>query len=244
MDVCGDAMKVKGDELEQLHALQELLISNRKIESTAKQLATGAELEAARAAQLENSAEISQARSEHEALVRELERLEADLALVQKRIASDKDRLTKTAVARDAIGIQHELETLAKRASDLEDVELELMERKSESDMRMHELEAFGEKLEQDLQITKSRVQLELSELKTQHQENLKAIQSLRQKVSEELLARFDTRFARGLAIGRLQKNTCTACNMSITATALADLHQVALDEVASCPECQAILIR
>jgi predicted nucleic acid-binding Zn-ribbon protein len=31
---------------------------------------------------------------------------------------------------------------------------------------------------------------------------------------------------------------------MSITATSLADLHQVPQDEVASCPECQAILIR
>lgn len=237
-------MKVKSQELETLFALQELLISNRKIESSAKQLATGSDLEAARAAQLENSAEISQARSEHEALVRELERLEADLALVNKRITSDKDRLSKTAVARDAIGIQHELETLAKRASDLEDVELELLERKSESDVRMHELEVLGEKLEQELQITKARVQLELSELKTQHQAQLKSIEELRKQVSEELLARFDARFARGLAVGRLQKNTCTACNMSITATALADLHQVAQDEVASCPECQAILIR
>ena len=165
-------MKLRSGELENLFALQELIILNRKIEAQAKQLATGSDLEAARSAQLANSAEISQARSEHEALVRELERLEADLGLVQKRIATDKDRLTKTAVARDALGIQHELETLAKRASDLEDVELELLERKSESDMRMHELEVLGEKLEQDLQLTKARVQLELSDLKAQFQAN------------------------------------------------------------------------
>jgi predicted nucleic acid-binding Zn-ribbon protein len=244
MDVCGDAMKVKSGELENLFALQELLVSNRKIEAEAKQLATGSELESARSAQLSNSAEISQARSEHEALVRELERLEADLALVTKRIASDKDRLTKTAVARDAIGIQHELETLAKRQSDLEDVELELLERKSESDERMHELEVLGEKLEQELQMTKARVQLELADLKAKHQANLQTVEGLRSQISDEVLARFETRFARGLAVGRLQKNTCTACNMSITATALADLHQVPADEIASCPECQAILIR
>ncbi len=244
MDVCGDATKEKSGELENLLALQELIILNRKLEAQAKQLATGADLEAARGAQLANSAEISQARSEHEALVRELERLEADLELVTKRIATDKDRLTKTAVARDVLGIQHELETLAKRASDLEDVELELLERKSESDMRMHELEVLGEKLEQELQLTKARVQLELADLKTQFQANQKAATELRQQLPEDLLARFDTKLARGLAVGRLQKNTCTACNMSITATALADLHQVPSDEVAACPECQAILIR
>lgn len=237
-------MKLRSGELENLLDLQELIILNRKIEAQAKQLATGSDLESARSAQLTNSAEISQARSEHEALVRELERLEADLGLVHKRIATDKDRLTKTAVARDALGIQHELETLAKRSSDLEDVELELLERKSESDMRMHDLEVLGEKLEQDFQLTKARVQLELSDLKVEFQANQQSITQLRLKLSDELLARFDAKLARGIAVGRLQKNTCTACNMSITATSLADLHKVPQDEVASCPECQAILIR
>lgn len=237
-------MKATSSELENLLALQELIILNRKLEAQAKQLATGADLEAARNAQLANSAEISQARSEHEALVRELDRLEADLGLVHKRIATDKDRLTKTAVARDVLGIQHELETLAKRASDLEDVELELLERKSESDMRLHELEALGDKLEQELQLTKARVQLELTDLKAQFQTNQQQALELRKKLPEDLLSRFDLKLTRGVAVGRLQKNTCTACNMSITATALADLHQVPADEVAACPECQAILIR
>ncbi len=237
-------MKATSSELENLLALQELIILNRKLEAQAKQLATGVDLETARSAQLANSAEISQARSEHEALVRELDRLEADLGLVHKRIATDKDRLTKTAVARDVLGIQHELETLAKRASDLEDVELELLERKSESDMRLHELEALGDKLEQELQLTKARVQLELTDLKAQFQANQQLALELRKKLPEDLLSRFDLKLTRGVAVGKLQKNTCTACNMSITATALADLHQVPGDEVAACPECQAILIR
>jgi len=237
-------MKVINGDLENLFALQELIFENRKLEQEAKLLASGADLEAARSAQLSNSAEISEARAQHETLVRELERLEADLALVNKRVSSDKDRLSKTAVARDALGIQHELETLAKRANDLEDAEIELLEQKTESDMRMHELEVLGEKLEQDFQITKARVQLELADLKTKHQANFEAAASLRKQVSQDVLERFETRLLRGIAIGRLQKNTCTACNMSITATALSDLHQVAADEIASCPECQAILIR
>lgn len=244
MDVCGDAMKVIKGDLENLFALQELIFENRKLEQEAKLLSSGADLEAARSAQLANSAEISEARSQHETLVRELERLEADLALVNKRVASDKERLSKTAVARDALGIQHELETLAKRANDLEDAEIELLEQKSESDMRMHDLEVLGEKLEQDFQITKARVQLELADLKVRHQGNFEAAAALRKIVSQDLLERFEARLLRGIAIGRLQKNTCTACNMSITATALSDLHQVAADELASCPECQAILIR
>ena len=70
------------------------------------------------------------------------------------------------------------------------------------------------------------------------------AAAALRKQISQDVLERFEARLLRGVAIGRLQKNTCTACNMSITATALADLHHVPADELASCPECQAILIR
>ena len=124
------------------------------------------------------------------------------------------------------------------------DAEIELLEQKSESDMRMHELEVLGEKLEQDFQLTKARVQLDMAELKTKHQSNFEAAAALRKQISQDVLERFEARLLRGVAIGRLQKNTCTACNMSITATALADLHLVPADEVASCPECQAILIR
>ena len=237
-------MKLVYGDLENLFALQELIFENRKLEQEAKLLASGADLESARSAQLSNSAEISATRAQNETLVRELERLEADLALVNKRVATDKDRLTKTAVTRDVLGIQHELETLAKRANDLEDAEIELLEQKSESDMRMHELEVLGEKLEEDFKITKARVQLDLAELKTKHQGNFEAAANLRKQVSQEVLERFETRLLRGVAIGRLQKNTCTACNMTITATALADLHNVPTDELASCPVCQAILIR
>lgn len=237
-------MKLVNGDLENLFALQELIFENRKLEQEAKLLASGADLESARSAQLSNSAEISATRAQNETLVRELERLEADLALVNKRVATDKDRLTKTAVTRDVLGIQHELETLAKRANDLEDAEIELLEQKSESDMRMHELEVRGEKLEEDFKITKARVQMDLAELKTKHQANFEAAAALRKQVSQEVLERFEARLLRGIAIGRLQKNTCTACNMTITATALADLHNVPTDELASCPVCQAILIR
>lgn len=237
-------MKLKTTDLSTLMSVQELIIENRKLEQEAKRLTQGTELEAARAAQHANSAEISQARVSHEALIRELNRIEADLALVAKREATDRDRLTKTAVARDALGIQHELETLGKRRSDLEDAELEILDRKQESDQLMHQLEAESLKLESELALTKTKIQLDLDDLKKSHHANTETLKKLRSELSEELLRIFDSKLLRGLAVGKLQKNSCTACNMGITATALADLHNVPADELAYCPECQAILIR
>ena len=59
----------------------------------------------------------------------ELDRLESDVALVDARTARDTERLAATSNAKEAQGLEHELASLAKRKSDLEDAELQIMER-------------------------------------------------------------------------------------------------------------------
>src|SRR5690606_26291826 len=60
----------------------------------------------------------------------------------------DEERLQQTQSAKDAQGLEHELVSLRKRRSDLEDIELELMERveslTAERDATASELAALG----------------------------------------------------------------------------------------------------
>lgn len=244
MDVCGDAVIIKTQDLEALSEIQQLVVQSRNLETAAKLLASGAELEAARAALLENSSQLSAARSSHEELLREIKRVEADLDLVTKRETLDRDRLNKTAVSRDVLGIQHELEALAKRRGDLEEVELGLLEARDESNRTMHELIVENERLDAALAEAKEVASSKMQSLKTDHVNLAEVISKLRAKVDAELLAAFDKKSSRGVAIGRLNKSSCTACNMSLTATALSDLHNIPANALATCPECQAILIR
>lgn len=244
MDVCGDAVMIKTQDLEALIEIQQLVVESKKLEAAAKLLASGAELEAARAALLENSSQLSAARSKHEELLRDIKRVEGDLELVAKRESVDKERLNKTAVPRDVVAIQHELETLAKRRGDLEEVELGLLESRDESNRTMHELATENERLDAALAEAKAVASSKMQDLKSDHTNLAVAISSLRAKVDPELLGVFDRKAARGVAIGRLNKSSCTACNMSLTATALADLHNIPAASLATCPECQAILIR
>ena len=66
----------------------------------------------------------------------------------------------------------------------------------------------------------------------------------IRAGANPDVLAVYDQRAVRGVPIGKLLKSTCGACNMSLTSTALNDLHKAAQDELARCPECTAILVR
>ena len=61
---------------------------------------------------------------------REVAKAEADVQLVRDRAARDQARLDAgTGTAKDLQALQHELDSLARRQSELEDVELEVMER-------------------------------------------------------------------------------------------------------------------
>jgi predicted nucleic acid-binding Zn-ribbon protein len=75
------------------------------------------------------SAELTTLLGRRDDITAELARVESDVAVVDARAARDTERLASSANAKEAQGLEHELVSLAKRKSDLEDAQLELMER-------------------------------------------------------------------------------------------------------------------
>jgi predicted nucleic acid-binding Zn-ribbon protein len=63
-------------------------------------------------------------------------------------------------------------------------------------------------------------------------------------RASTELLELYEKKAARGVAVGRLIGRECGACRISLGATALNEVQALPRDEIATCPECQAILVR
>lgn len=237
-------MRATSQELETLWELQRLLLQQRKLLADARELAKGEQLDSLRDELSGLSEKLSAARLENEELRREVKRQESDLELVDKRIATDTERLQASSNPKDIAGIQSELESLRRRKSDLEDVELELMERLEVSDAEMHSVEVEREQKEQEIGLTKEKLELQLAGLKSQNQQLTSEVTSLRSSVREELLAVFEQKFVKGLAVGRLTGSTCLACNMSLNSTAMSEVGAVAPDDLASCPECGAMLVR
>ena len=89
-----------------------------------------AAVEAAAEAERNLSADVVRAETEVRDLGREVKRMEADVETVRQREAKDQRLLDSGSVSpKELTNLQHELETLKRRQSDLEDQELELMER-------------------------------------------------------------------------------------------------------------------
>jgi len=244
MGFCGDAVKIKKEQLEQLLEIQELLLANKKLEIRAAGIKDALLHDELREQMLQVSSELSSKLSNYEEIARDLRRFTDEVVLVQKRIDQDNARLKTTAVARDALGLQSELETLGKRLASLNEqvelVELQLEASKEEQSA----LQLKRDELEEASQIERERAKQELEVLKLEHRANAGAASELQSKVDSDLLGLFQARASRGLAVGRLRSNSCGACNMNLNAAAMASISALAADELVSCPECQAILIR
>ena len=174
----------------------------------------------------------------------ELKRSENDLELVENRIAKDNQRLSSTSSAKDAQGIEHELTSLAKRKSELEDTELGIMEELETVRAELSEAEKAKAAAEQELTRLRSALATDTAELDSARAELSSKRSALVGLVEPELAAAYQRKADRNVAVGKLVGRECGACRLSITATNLEEILALPADEIAECPNCQAYLVR
>ncbi|MGV0744540.1 zinc ribbon domain-containing protein [Mycolicibacterium sp. XJ870] len=182
-----------------------------------------------------------------------LEDLGAQVAKFETEIDSvrqreDRDRALLdggTVGAKQVAEIQHELETLQRRQSSLEDSLLEVMERREE---------LLGQQAEALTRI--DELQTKLSAAQQERDEALVAIDQSRHQcatrrdalvnaIDPELVGIYERQRANGGAgAGPLQGRRCGACRIEIDRGEMARITAADDDDVLRCPECGAILLR
>lgn len=209
-----------------------------------KNLSSGAQFSELREAQRDLAAKLINARNALDTVELELKRSETDLELVEQRIAKDVQRLNTTNNPKDAQGIQSELESLKRRKSDLEDIELAILEQKEEASAAFATVAADKQSIDDELSAGEAKNETEIMKLRSGLDliSNDRAQQATR--LSAELIELYDKKAARGIPVARLVGRECGACRISLGATAFNDVESLSRDEIATCPECQAILIR
>lgn len=194
--------------------------------------------------QRELASKLIDARSQLEALQLEAKRAQEDLDLVEQRIIKDQQLLAGTSSTKDAQGIQHELDTLQRRKSELEDVQLALLDRIELAEQANLAVAAEKNDVDQRLSAVVSQAESEL--LKARSGLDLIAARRAQHSSSlrPELVEFYEKKAKRGIVAARLLGRECGACHMTIGATALAEIAELPADDIATCTECQAVLIR
>jgi predicted nucleic acid-binding Zn-ribbon protein len=175
----------------------------------------------------------------------ELGRVESDVAVVQARMARDSARLQTTASSKDAQGLEHELASLGRRQSDLEDMQLAVMQKLEDQEAVVAELE--GERdalatrragLEAEREQAVAALDAEAAELATRRE---RLVASL----PEDLLALYEKQRARyGIGAALLRRGISGGSNVALTGSDLAAIRAAAPDEVVLDPESGCILVR
>ena len=122
---------MKADPADQARLLEIQDLDNhlRQIQSKSKNLPEAASVADLEAEVTEAKATQREALGAVDELKAEMARAESDVALVEQRIAKDTERSQHTSSAKDAQGLEHEIQSLKERLSMLEEVELGVMER-------------------------------------------------------------------------------------------------------------------
>lgn len=175
----------------------------------------------------------------------ELTRTEADVAVVEARIARDSERLASSSSVKDVQALEQELAALAKRKSDLEDIELAVMETVEERERVLAATDAELATLATALGDATAARDAALAEIEAERTHAAANRGAVAGKVPSDLLALYDKQRERyGVGASHLRAGITSASGVALKANDLDAIRAAAPDDVLLCPDSSAILVR
>ncbi len=177
---------------------------------------------------------------------RELTRAESDVEQVATRITRDETRLNSgSGLSKDLMALQKELESLARRRSILEDVELEVMERLEGAAARSAKQQGVVDDISGSLGAIRDEVDAQLAEVSAEREAVIRDRTALAESFDPALLAVYERALTkRGIGAARLFHGTSEGSGMQLSPGDLADIRKAPEDDVIMCPDAGCILVR
>lgn len=181
-------------------------------------------------------------------LERERKRVDTDVEQVRTRSRRDQDRLDSGRVthAKELMDLQSELQSLARRQGELEDVELEVMERIESSEAERNRLgRELAEVQERMAAVTSARDEA-LSGVAGEEALTTQARAAVVRDLPADLLALYERirSMSGGIGAAPLTHRRCGGCRLELNTVDLGRFRDEASDEVLRCEECGRILVR
>lgn len=206
-----------------------------------------AEIASLEAERTEINDQVRDARIVVDDLTVEQTKADREVEQVKARRERDRSRMDSGQITqpKDLERMQHELVSLERRITTLEDAELEVMEA----------LEQAQQVLDA-LAIRADDIDARLAELVTARDEKRVGIDASLDEVAaargpategmpEDLMALYERlREQKGIGAALLRSRQCGGCNMTLDASEISRIKAAPADEVIRCEECQRILVR
>jgi len=175
-------------------------------------------------------------------------RADRDVAQVLDRAKHDRDLLDSGSIGdpKQLQSLQSELESLARRQSDLEDVELEIMERVEGARAAVAQLTEERDALADERETIATSVHEQLAAIDADRRKVVELRADLAAGIPADLLGLYDKIRADhgGVGAAPLHRGTCEGCRLTLPPTEIEALRAAPPDAVIRCEECRRILVR
>lgn len=178
----------------------------------------------------------------------EQRKADADVELVRERSRKDRELLDSGTIGdpKQLQSLQHELASLARRQSELEDVELEIMERLEGAMKAVEVLTAEQGDLARRRTDLDAAITSQMSVIDAERATVAAERQDIAAGLPADLLALYEKVRADhgGLGAAPLHRGRCEGCHLQLPPQEIADIAAAPADEVLRCEECRRILVR
>lgn len=188
------------------------------------------------------------ATTEESDTAREQTKAEQDVDQVRQRAVRDQQRLDSGAVTspKDLENLQREIASLAKRQGDLEDIVLEVMERRESAQERVAELTERVGSVQGKVDDATARREAAFESLDSEAASVTKEREVIAGSVPADLLKLYDKLRQQqgGIGAAKLYQRTCQGCRQELAITDINEIRSAAPDTVVRCENCRRILVR
>jgi len=175
----------------------------------------------------------------------ELKRTEADVEVVDARIARDAERLRTSSSPKDVAALEQELAALGRRKSDLEDIELAVMETVEEREGVLAATDADLATLVSTIADATAARDAALAEIDAERVHAAADRQALAAKIPADLLALYEKQRERyGVGASHLRGGVSGASGVTLNAVEMNKVRAAEPDDVLLCPDSNAVLVR
>ncbi len=192
--------------------------------------------------------ELADARARRDEVVREERKLDDEVRTLEDRAKAEETKMYSGTISspRELQAMSADVAHLRKRARELEDEELEVLERREAHDTEVAGVEAAMAAVVADME----RISAALAEAEAEIEAELSVEQDARSAlvpgIPASVLSLYEQIRAanRGMGAARLVGGNCQACHLALPATEVDRIRHMAPDAIARCEHCGAILVR
>jgi predicted nucleic acid-binding Zn-ribbon protein len=240
-------VKASPDAQQRLLELADLDAELNRLDHRRRGMPEVAEVEKIDARDAELRDAIVAAETSEQDLAREQSKAEADVDQVRTRSARDRQRLEAGQVSspRELESLQSEIASLLRRQSELEEVALDVMERREAAQASRDALTSERAELAARRETAAARRDEALGELAEQSEKADDRRAAVTGQVPGDLLALYERmRAQHGVGAAALRRGRCEGCHLSLNTVDLNTIRAAPEDEVLRCEECRRILVR